>query len=444
MLKKIKLEKLLMALFAGILISASAIAQQKEITLDEGIQIGLQNSKTLHSSKMKVVSAEANLSEMNAARLPSLSLSASYTHLSPVNPFSVATPFGIFTLSPSILDNYNLKLSLQQPLFTGFKLSSGSDVAKYNSLAAKQQYTQDEQDLILNIKNAYWGLFNAEKVKEAIDDNYQQVKAHLTDVQNFFKQGLSTKNDMLKVEVQLSEIQLQQIDAKNSVRIAVVNLDNVIGLSLSTELQIPQKVNVSENNEYDLDGLIDQALQNRPDLKALQYQVEASKSGIKLAESNWYPQIYLTGNYYYAKPNQRILPSENKFDATWDVGVGISFNLWNWGATKDQTTQAEAQYEQSNDGLKTMKDAITLEVTQDFYNMVKAKEKILVAEQTVTQAEENYRVTDDKFKQGLTLNSELLDAETALLQAKTNQIQSLVDYELAVARIERSTGTGIK
>ncbi len=436
-----KIKKFIITLFAGILVSSSAFAQQKEITLEEGIQIGLQNSKTLHSSKMKVLSAEANLSAINTLRLPSLSLNASYTHLSPVNPFAVATPFGVFTISPSILDNYNLKLSLQQPLFTGFKLSSSSKIAEDNSLAAKQQYTQDEQNLILNIKNAYWGLFSAEKLKKAVDDNFLQVKAHLADIQNFFKQGLSTKNDVLKVEVQLSEIELQQIDAKNSVKIAVVNLDNVIGLPLSSDLQIPQNVSVSNNTEYDLTQLIKEAIRNRPDLKAMEYQVEASKTGIALAQSNWYPQIYLTGNYYYSKPNQRILPSRNQFDATWDVGIGLSFNIWNWGATKDQTTQAEAQYEQSNDGLKSMKDAITLEVTQDYYNMIKAKEKILVAEQTVSQAEENYRVTDDKFKQGLALNSELLDAETALLQAKTNQIQSLADYELAVARIQRSIGT---
>ncbi len=438
---KQKLKKIILTLFTAILVSFSAFAQQKEITLEEGIQIGLQNSKTLHSSKMKVLSAEANLSAINTLQLPSLSLNASYTHLSPVNPFAVQTPFGVFTISPAILDNYNLKLSLQQPLFTGFKLSSSSKIAEDNSLAAKQQYTQDEQNLILNIKNAYWGLFSAEKLKKAVDDNFLQVKAHLADIQNFFKQGLSTKNDVLKVEVQLSEIELQQIDAKNSVKIAIVNLDNVIGLPLSSDLQIPQNVSVSDNNEYDLTELIKEAIQNRPDLKAMEYQVEASKTGIALAQSNWYPQIYLTGNYYYSKPNQRILPSRNQFDATWDVGIGLSFNIWNWGATKDQTTQAEAQYEQSNDGLKSMKDAITLEVTQDYYNMIKAKEKILVAEQTVSQAEENYRVTDDKFKQGLTLNSELLDAETALLQAKTNQIQSLADYELAVARIQRSIGT---
>ncbi len=433
---------LLISLMLGILLPFYVSAQQKQITLQEGIDLGLLNSKTLHSSKMKVISAEAGLSGMSAAQLPELSLSAAYTRLSPVNPFAFTIqPFGTFTLSPSILDNYNLKLSLQQPLFTGFKLSSNTQIARLNSLAAKQQYTQTEQDLILNIKNAYWNLFSAEKVKQAVDDNYQQVKAHLNDVQNFFKQGLSTKNDVLKVEVQLSEIQLQQIDAKNSVKLAIVNLDNVIGLPLSTDLQVQENIKISENLNYELDQLITVALENRPDLKALKYQVEASKNGITLAESNWYPQIYLTGNYYYNKPNQRILPNQNRFDATWDVGVGLSFNIWNWGATKDQTVQAKAQYEESVDGLNTMNDAITLEVTQDYYNMVKAREKVFVAEQTVSQAEENYRVTDDKFKQGLTLNSELLDAETALLQAKTNQIQSQVEYELAVAQIERSTGS---
>jgi outer membrane protein TolC len=172
----------------------------------------------------------------------------------------------------------------------------------------------------------------------------------------------------------------------------------------------------------------------------MDYKVKASEKGITLAKSDWYPQIFLAGEYNYAKPNQRLLPTKNEFYGTWDVSVGLSLSLWNWGATIDKTDQAEAQYEQANDGLKTLKDAVTLEVTQDYYNLIKASEKVMVSEETVNQAEENYRVTDDRFKQGITLNSELLDAETALKQARTNYTQALVDYELAKAQIEKATG----
>lgn len=434
--------KLFAALFIVLILAGQGFGQEKKhLTLDESIQIGLKNSKTLHASKMRVLAASAKVSEVGTARLPSLSLSASYTRLSHVPPFSVNTPFGNFDISPAIFDNYNVKLSLQQPIFTGFKLSSSHKMADYASKAQKEEYSKDEQDLLYNIKNAYWGLFKANKFKEAIDENVQQVKAHLEDVKNFYKQGLATKNEVLKVEVQLSEAQLKQIDAKNSVKLAVINLDNIIGLPLSTDIDIQKDVDTQkEVTPDDLDVLVKKAMENRPELKAMNYKVDASKSGVTLAESNWYPQIFLAGNYYYSKPNQRILPTKNEFYGTWDVSVGLSFDLWNWGKTGDQTDQAKAQYEESKDGLASLKDALTLEVTQDYYNLIKAKEKMLVSGQSVNQAEENYRVTDDKFKQGLTLNSELLDAEVALMQAKTNYAQSIVDYELAQAKLAKSTG----
>ncbi len=428
-------------LFTAVLFVTNVLAQQKRmLTLDQSIQIGIQNSKILHSSKMKIMSAEAQLSQVNASMLPSLSAGASYTRLSSINPFEVQTPFGTFVISPSILNNYSANISLQQPLFTGFKLSSSSNIARYNSLAAKQDYNKDEQDVVYSIKSAYWNLYLAGNVKQAVDENVQEVKAHLQDIQNFFKQGLATRNEVLKVEVQLSQSQLSQIDAQNAVDLAVVNLDNAIGLPLTTEVEVQKNVDVESEDIAGLSQLIDMAIKNRPELKSMQYQIDASKSGITLAEADYYPQVSLSGEYVYAQPNQRILPTQNQFKGTWDVSLGLSLKLWNWGATKDQTTQAEARYEQANDSFKTLKDAVTLDVTQSYFNMVKAKEKVFVTKQGVSQAEENYRVTDEKFKQGLTLNSELLDAEAALMQAKTNYAQAVVDYKLAQAQLEKATG----
>jgi outer membrane protein len=428
-------------LFSLMFTSLINAQEKRHLTLEESLKIGLENSKTLHSSKLKIVSAEAQLSLANAAGLPSLALGATYTRLSSVDPYNITIPgMGSFTVSPSILDNYTAKLSLQQPLFTGFKISSNYDMANNNSLAAKQDYSKDEQEVIYNVKNAYWSLFLAGKVKEAIDENVQQMKAHLDDIQNFFKQGLATKNEVLKVEVQLSEAQLSQIDARNSVKIATVNLDNVISIPLTTDIEVEKDPRIENENIEDIDLLISKAMKNRPDLKSLQFKLEASKNGIAVAQSGWYPQIVLAGEYDYAKPNSRVLPVENKFNGTWAVSVGLNYSLWDWGTTKSQTTQAESQYEQTKDSFNTLKDAVTLDVTQTYYNLIKAKEKVLVTEQTVSQAEENYRVTEEKFRQGLTLNSELLDAEVALVQAKTNYAQSIADYELAKAQIEKSTG----
>lgn len=412
----------------------------RNLTLEESITIGLENSHQLHSSGMRVVSSEARLSELNAMRLPSLSFGASYTRLSSVDPFSIETPFGNFDITQDIVNTYNLQLTLQQPIFTGFRLSGSADVAEYNYKAAQQDFSADKNTLIFNIKNAYWGLFKAKEVKKVVDENVDQIKAHLDDVQNLFKQGLSTRNDLLRVQVQLAEAELRQIDANNAVRLANISLNNVINLPLSTKIEIEENVEPQQDKLPGIDDLTDMTYKNRPELKAMDFRVKASETGIKVANSTWWPQIYLQGNYNYARPNQRIFPLTDEFKGTWDVTVNLQMNLWNWGQTSDQSTQAEAMYEQTKDSYETLKDAVTLEVTQNYLNVLRAKERISVSAGSVNQAEENYRVTSDKFKNGLVLNSDLIDAEFDLLQAKTNYVQALVDYQLAKANLEKSVG----
>jgi outer membrane protein len=110
----------------------------------------------------------------------------------------------------------------------------------------------------------------------------------------------------------------------------------------------------------------------------------------------------------------------------------------------DKTDQAKAQLEQVKDSYKIIKDNIVLEVNSNYLNLIQSKDKITVADESVRQAKENYRVTDETFKKGLALNSDLLDSEVALLQANTNYIQALVDYELAKAKLEKSIGENTK
>jgi outer membrane protein TolC len=421
--------------------SAAELQGKRIITLSEALRIGIENSEELHASNARVLSAEAKIGEVNADRLPSLEFNASYIRLSEVDPFTInAGPLGSFEIPSSIPNNYNLQLSLRQPVFTGFRLSSFSRIAEYNFNAVKEEYTGDKQQLILNIKSAYWGLFKANKIKEVVDENVQQVNAHLKDVKNMFEEGLVTRNDMLKVEVQLAEAKLRQIDADNAVKLSKINLNNIIGFHVSADVQTVDTIYLEVQPVKNYEQLLETALQKRPELRAMDYRVKASESGITIAQSSWYPQLYIFGNYNYARPNQRIFPVQDKFKDTWDLGVQLSLNIWNWNKTGNQTTQAEMQYEQTKDAYKSLKDAVALDIGSNYLNLVKARERLSVSESSVEQAEENYKVTNDLFRQGLTLNSELIDAEVALLTARTTHVQSLVDYELAKASLERSVG----
>jgi len=418
--------------------------ETRSLTIDQAIAIGLENSKALHASMMKVKYADAKESETNALRLPALKAGASYTRLSEVPPFSIG-PFSpilpsALTVSSTVPDNYNIRMSLQQPIFTGFRLVTGSNIAGYALQSAEQDYRKDKSDLVYNIRNVYWMLFKANEFKKVIDENVEQMKTHLKDVQNFYDQGIVTKNEVLKVEVQLSNVQVLQVDAKNNVQLAMIGLNSTIGLPLNTSIALSSEVTMQENKYDDLQVLVSRALQNRPDIKSMEKKIEAGESAVTLARSGWYPQVFLSGNYTYARPNSRIFPVLDKFKDTWDVTLSASLDIWNWGTTIYQTEQAKTQLAQIQDGFAQMKDGVTLEVTQNYLNVGQAKEKIGVAEKGIGQAEENYRITNEKFKSGLALNSDLIDAEAALLQAKFNHIQSMIDYELADARLQKAIG----
>ncbi len=433
--------KLIIGVFVFSMAGITNGQEKLQLSIDEAIQTGLKNSKTLHASLMKVKASEAKIKETGTALLPSLKFIGAYTRLSEVDPFTInAGPMGTFTLAPSILNNYSLKLSLQQPVFTGFKLQNSVKIAELTSNATSEEYNRDKSELVYNIKNAYWSLFKAAEMKKVIDENVEQIKAHLKDAQNLMQQGLLTNNDVLKIEVQLSDALFRQSDIKNNVRLAVIGLNNIIGIPLSTATEINSAVELNYTAALNLDELVNKAYQNRPELKAADLRIKTSESAVSLAKGGWYPQVSVSGNYNYNRPNQRIQPTKDQFDGTWDVTLGVSFDIWNWNVTGHQTEQAEAQLSQTIDALGSIKDGVTLEVTQNYLNLQQAKEKISISELAVKQAEENLRIISEKFKNGMALSSDVVDADVALLQAKTNYTNSKVDFELAKAKLIKAVG----
>jgi outer membrane protein len=383
--------------------------------------------------------------------LPSIKFNGTYTRLSDVPPSQIVLPANFImqgipptdskaTLSQTVLDNYGLKATMQQPLYTGGKISGAANAAEYISDATKEDFKKDRAEVQYNIKAAYWNLFRANEFKKFVDENVNQIKSHTKDAENLMKQGMLTSNDLMKVQVQLSDAQVRQIDATNNVKLAMYALNNTLGLPLQTEIELSSSVQITDRTWEDVDNLVNKAFEKRPDVLGMNARVKAGESGLTSARGGFWPQIYLIGNYNYLRPNTRIFPTLDKFKDTWDVTLSLSFDIWNWWQTGYQSNQAEAQLAQAQEGLSMMKDGVMLEVTQSYLGVNQFKERKVVAEQGVKQADENYRVTKDKYKNGLTPNSELLDAEVALLQAKLNLTQSLVDYELSMARLSKAIG----
>jgi len=437
------MKKVLLIIF--IFISALQCFSQQKLTLQQSLGLAFKNSKEIKISNSKVIGSSAKVDEMQSQYLPSLKLTANYTRLSDVPAFEVNLPFltHSVTIADVILDNYTVKLSLQQPIFTGFRLSSLKDAAEYYNEATAEDVNRTKNEVAYSVYSSYLNLYKAEQVKALLQESRKSAEQHIADTKNFMDNGLATKNDLLKFEVQESNIKLSLIEANNKIDLARSALNKSLGLPLSENTEIEKIEIVPESFNEDLNSLVKEALNNRSEIKSVKYTLNAGRENIRASRSAYFPSVYLSGNYTYANPNMRYQPPLEQFKGTWDVGITLSWDIWNWGGTSSQVVQAEQNLYQSQTQLDLMKQNIELEVNQNYLALKYAKDKLEVTQKAIEQADENLRTFKDKYEVQLATSTDIIDAENSLLQAKTNYTNALIDYKLAKVKLEKSVGRKI-
>ncbi len=433
-------------IFISLMMMSILYPQNQKLTLKESIELGLKSSKDLKISISKLNSSDAKISEINSMFLPQFKFIANYTRLSNnIPPFEVVTPFSPMPIkiSEPILDNYSLRLSFQQPLFTGLKLLSSKKAANYNYTATEFEYSKDKNEAAFNIHSAFWNYYKTEQIKDLLLNNLKQIENHLNDTKNFLDNGLATQNDYLKLQVQYSNTKLLLIEAENNLDIARAVFNKAVGLPLESPTEISTEELTVREFDLNVTDLINEAKSNRADIESLTLRLQAAYANITSARADWFPSIFLTGNYYYSNPNSRLQPLRTEWKDTWDLGVTLSWDIWNWGLTSAQTTQAEELSVQTQTSLEKLNDMIEVEVYQNYLSVVRSKEKVDVSKLSLEQASENYRITTEKYNVQLATSTDLIDAEVSELLAATNLNTALVDYEIARTRLEKSLGRKI-
>jgi outer membrane protein len=435
---------------------------QTALTLQEAMQIGLENSKTLKISELNIDIAQERSSEVNAARWANLSFKGGYTRLSTIQPFNLVIPAGTFGTIPAgvfgplpislpdsdvsyplyqnVYNYYSLQLQLQQPLFTGLQLENSAKAAERTAEATAYDSRAQKASLKVQIATAYWNLYQAYQAAQFMQENLDRVNLHYKQAEDMLSQGMLTQSDVLSAKVQVSNAQLMLLDAQNAARLAAVALNNVLGVPLNTEYTITSIPQTGDTTMTDISSLLHTALENRSELRSFKLKEEAADAAVAAAWGAYLPQVFLVGDFYYQRPNQRIQPPVDAFRNTWDAGIQLSLPIWNWGQTESKVDEARAQRSQAQLAERQAADAVYLDVTQSYLNFKQAKDKIAVAQTAVNDAEESYRISDQKFKVGLVTNTDLMDAELALLQAKLNYTQALTGLEIARVSLERATG----
>jgi outer membrane protein len=421
-----------------------AIAQsKKDLSLTEAIQLSLKTSGQLKIANAKVDEATAVYHEAKNNHLPDVKVTGAYMRLN--NPdvnLKVKLGGGGDSTKPGSSSSIKVDqaaygiVNASLPLFSGFRIKYGIESAKYLEQAAKLDAGNNKEEVIQNTINAYSNLYKAKKSVDLVKENLEQQKQRVTDFSNLERNGLLARNDLLKAQLQQSNIELSLLDAENNYNITCVNMALMLGLPEGTEL-IPDTSGFQP--PADAGSLVQweqRAFQNRKDLSSLSYREKAATSNIKSIKGEYYPGIALTGGYIAADiPN--LLTITNALN----VGIGLQYNLGALWKTGAKVAEAKARLHEVMATEGILSDQVRLEINQAYQNYLLSTKKIDVYAKAIEQSNENYRITKNKYDNNLVTTTDLLEADVAQLQAQLNYTFSKADALVAYKKLQQTAGT---
>ncbi|MEG1590683.1 TolC family protein [Chryseobacterium sp.] len=433
-MKRINNSVIALSLFAGMMYTHAQ--EKKQLSLDEAVQLGIQNSKSLKIDAAKIEEATADLLEAKNRQLPELKVSASYLYL-PMKPnVDIKLPGVSGAGGPEVHQVAFGSANLSVPIYSGGRIKYGIESAKYLVEASKLSTENDKVAIAYNVAQAYNNLFKANQSIKVLEENLTASQKRDETFLKLENNGVIARNDRLKANLQTSNIELQLLEAKNNYNIANINMDLLLGLPEITEIEVDQNYVDESDDVKPVSFYLNEARENRKDLQALDQQRKAAELGTKSAKAENLPSIAFTGGYVAAD-----IPKFLTIYNAVNVGVGVSYNLSNLWKENSSLKQSKAREMQLSATNELLNDNIKLDVNREYQNSDYSKKRITVFEKAAVQANENYRITKNKYDNGLATMTELLDADAAQIAANVGVINAKADAALAYRKLLQTTGT---
>jgi len=430
-----------LAVLLTILVTATAGAETVRLTLAETVERARASSPRLGQLAALQTAADAGLQGARAGRLPVLDLAASYTRNSNVPELTLALPgTEPRTIFPNIPDNYRTRAGLTLPVYTGGRVEGAIRAADHNREAAGRDLEAGVKDLVLEASSAYWQLVTARESARVLAEAVAAFEAHLKQTKDRQQVGMAARNEVLLVQVERDRAELSRLAADGAAQVANANLVRLADLPPDSQVEPIEPLAAPAEPRPDLEALVKEALDGRPEAAALRSRAAAAQAAVKVARSAALPQASLSAGYDYARPNGRILPPVEEWKGSWNVGVSLSITAFDGGRTSAAAAQARAQAEAVRRQLEDLERRIRLEVTSRVLDLGTSRATVEVAARNLEAAEENLRVSRDRYHEGLIASFELLDAETALLHAGLDRTTAATQLRLAQASLRRAVG----
>jgi outer membrane protein len=414
------------------------------LSLEGAIQAALAQNPRMAAAQSQLEASGARITQARSGLLPQLNFSENFSRTnSPTGVFSAKLNQGEFTQqdfdvkrlnNPNSRNNFATVFSVTLPVFDSGQSWIGLSQAKLDHQAVNMAVFQTRQQVIADTVTSYNGVLLARENLLVVEEALNTAQAHLDLVSSRLRSGLVVKSDLLRAEVRVAEMEQERLQAQSQFEISRASLNATIGLEVNRVFCLTTPLERGSILSGSLTDWTDQAMEYRPDLTQLKLQEMMAEKEVSKSKAAHLPSVHLVGNYE--------IDSED-FDETNDnytVGAMLRFNLYSGHNLQSKIWEANARLRQVRAARQQLELAVAVQVKQAFLQGRSSWQSIEVAQVAVAQAVEGLRIVRNRYENGLYTIVNLLDAELALQQARTNHLRSLHNYNVATTRLLLAAG----
>lgn len=421
--------RLIIGLLSGLLIfpATSAMAE----TLEDAWSAAVDNNHQIKSAKADTSASEQQLYSAQGQRLPELNVGSGYTQFSETQAAKADFQGQTGQFNTYQAGSVKAQAIASLPLFTSGRISHSINAAEASLQAAQHNEISSVLTIKMQVSEAYIAVLRMESVLQVAQSHVDSLASHNKDVKNLYDQGVVAKNDLLAANVELANAQQLVTQASNQLDIARAHYNQLLNRNLADEVHLAPRF--PETPQGTLSELNNSALTQRPELIVLAQQIEALEQQAQSVKAGTLPQVAVNGGYQY---------QENRYQVSqglWMVNVGMQWKLFD-GSTRHSSDAINRQAISLKEQRDDLGSIISLQVRQAWLDIQEAKKRIEVTQQAIAQADENMKVTTDRYQQGLSTNTEVLKAEDLRTKTHDNFNNASYDAALASLRLRRAVG----
>ncbi|WP_432712634.1 TolC family protein [Pedobacter sp.] len=412
--------------------------QPKKLSINEAVNLGIANSKNLKLSQNKIEEAQAQLRMVKDNALPTAKATFLFNHVEiPTHQLSIdgATALQL----PNRSSAFAGTAGIEQLVYGGGKLKYAEESTRLLTEVALLDADKNKEEVSYAVINTYYALFKVMQSKKVVAQNLEVIDAQIKQAQRFFDQGIVTKNDVLRFQLQQANVALSELELESNRKIINYNLDILLGLPEDTEVEIVEPEQLMKPAEP-ITVYLNMAIENRQELKQLDLQSQVAAVNVKSIKANTLPTLGVGANAYYINPNGHFIPQSNEFIAPMTVGATLSWNIGTLWTNGNKVSEAKVQQKGVSLQKDVVFDQVKTEVNANYHKYLLSTNKISILKTSIEQATENDKLLASKYKNNVASAIDRIDAETLLYQSKINLEIAKADAGLAYYTLLKSTG----